>query len=264
MTRAASTVTDDECGCSESGTMGRVPPGPCSPHWRSCSPTGCSSRDHRRPTRWSRFTADPDLVPPVALLAYRQDNPAASAFWPFAVFSPEWQAMSWAARRDVPVAFMDLPAAILLADGKATPGTEPAEEDEPGAARRPERAGRPAARAYRSDRRAGPGRRVRRSGALVGGRHREPAGRASSDSPFEAVTEAMTAVRADRPETDGQTLRREAHMRKVLRAQLKSGPERVAVVCGAWHAPALAGTLPGKPPTTTATTRCCADYPPPR
>lgn len=33
------------------------------------------------------FAADPDLVPPVALLAYRQDDPAASAFWPLAVFS---------------------------------------------------------------------------------------------------------------------------------------------------------------------------------
>jgi hypothetical protein len=198
------------------------------------------------------FTADPDLVPPVALLAYRQDNPAASAFWPFAVFSPEWQAMSWAARRDVPVAFMDLPAAMLLADGKATPGTGPDAEDDPGA----EPAGsEPAARpGVRTDpiavlaRAAGYDDPERWWEDVIEGRRDE----GSSDSPFEAVTEAMTAVRADRPETDGQTLRREAHMRKVLRAQLKSGPERVAVVCGAWHAPALAGTLPGKPPTTTS------------
>ena len=39
-------------------------------------------------------------------------------------------------------------------------------------------------------------------------------------------------------------------MRQMLRAALKAGPERIAVVCGAWHAPALAGTLPtGRPPT---------------
>ena len=33
-------------------------------------------------------------------------------------------------------------------------------------------------------------------------------------------------------------------MRQTIRAALKRGRERVAVVCGAWHAPALAGTLP--------------------
>src|SRR5687768_12126993 len=31
--------------------------------------------------------------PPVALLAYAPDEPTVSAFWPFAVFSPEWQAL---------------------------------------------------------------------------------------------------------------------------------------------------------------------------
>src|SRR5690606_35904946 len=29
------------------------------------------------------------------------------------------------------------------------------------------------------------------------------------------------------------------HMRKVIRATLKNGHERIAVICGAWHAPAL-------------------------
>jgi hypothetical protein len=38
--------------------------------------------------------------------------------------------------------------------------------------------------------------------------------------------------------------RREAHMRQVLRAALKEASGPVAVICGAWHAPALAGPLP--------------------
>jgi hypothetical protein len=38
--------------------------------------------------------------------------------------------------------------------------------------------------------------------------------------------------------------RREAYMRQVLRAALKETDGVVAVVCGAWHAPALAGKLP--------------------
>ncbi len=171
------------------------------------------------------FATDPDLVPPVALLAYRNDDPAASAFWPFAVFSPEWQAMSWAARRGVPVSFMDLPAAVLL--GGQTP-------DPHAVADAPTVRTDPIAVLARVAGHDDPERwwedviETRRDG-----------------DPFDAVTEAMTAVRADRPETDRRTLQREAHMRKILRARLKAGSRRIAVVCGAWHAPALVGKLPG-------------------
>ena len=62
------------------------------------------------------------MRPPVALLAYAVDNPAHSAFWPFAVFSPEWQALTWALANGVEVRFCDLPAAIVLAPAKALAG----------------------------------------------------------------------------------------------------------------------------------------------
>ena len=170
------------------------------------------------------LVADPDLIPPVALLAYRNDNPAAAAFWPFAVFSPEWQALTWSVRHRVGVAFMDLPAAVLLADRTET---VPARAESPSVRTDPiavlaEVAGYDDAERWWEDvieaRRAG--------------------------DPFDAVTEAMTAVRVDRPETDHRTLQREAHMRRTLRAAQKAGAERIAVVCGAWHAPALTGRLP--------------------
>ena len=61
------------------------------------------------------LAADPDMVPPVALLAYAPDAPRVSAFWPYAVFSPEWQALAWAAAHRVPARFCDLPAATVLA-----------------------------------------------------------------------------------------------------------------------------------------------------
>jgi len=207
------------------------------------------------------FASDPDLVPPVALLAYRNDDPSSAAFWPFAVFSPEWQAIRWAARRGVPVSFMDLPAAVLLgaatAPDAAGKGPDRDEPDGVGPAPRAiemtEDTAVPVA-TVRTDpiavlaRTAGYDDPERWWEDVIESRRDE----SSSDSPFDAVTEAMSAVRADRPETDAQTLRREAHMRKVLRARLKAGAERVAVVCGAWHAPALAGTLPGKAATATA------------
>ncbi|MEU4316571.1 DUF5682 family protein, partial [Nocardia sp. NPDC024068] len=42
---------------------------------------------------------------------------------------------------------------------------------------------------------------------------------------------------------DRHTLIREAYMRQVLRKARRDGARRIAVVCGAWHAPALCGPL---------------------
>ena len=36
--------------------------------------------------------ADPDMATPVALLIYAEDNPANASFFPFAEYSPEYQA----------------------------------------------------------------------------------------------------------------------------------------------------------------------------
>jgi hypothetical protein len=55
---------------------------------------------------------------------------------------------------------------------------------------------------------------------------------------FEAIAEAMTAIRESSPE-DPEDLVREAYMRTVLR-EVRRTHENVAVVCGAWHVPALA------------------------
>jgi hypothetical protein len=57
----------------------------------------------------------PDMTPPVALLAYVPDTPSRAAFWPFAVFSPEWQALRYALEHEITVGFCDLPAANALA-----------------------------------------------------------------------------------------------------------------------------------------------------
>ena len=211
------------------------------------------------------LAGDPDLVPPVALLVYRNDRPAAAAFWPFAVFSPEWQALTWGARRGVPVTLMDLPAAVMLA------GNEPAENE---SARAPapvrtdpiavlaEVAGYDDPERWWEDVVESRGHRapadsgtdpdpVQHPGQDTAG---SPVLGASDDSSgfdaFEAITEAMTAVRDDQPETDPRTLQREAYMRRSLRAAIKTGAQRIAVVCGAWHAPALTG----RPPSASSDT----------
>ncbi|WP_353944256.1 DUF5682 family protein [Streptomyces sp. HUAS MG91] len=169
------------------------------------------------------LAAEPDMRPPVALLAHVVDEPGKSAFWPFAEFSPEWVAIRWALEHGAPVRFIDLPAAhsLALRDGE-TPDDE--ERDEDSVRLDPlgvlaETAGYDDAERWWED--------------VV--EHRE-------GDAFAALGEAMGALRESYG--DGghrRDLVREAHMRLQIRAarrEFGSGHE-VAVVCGAWHVPAL-------------------------
>jgi hypothetical protein len=56
---------------------------------------------------------------------------------------------------------------------------------------------------------------------------------------FAALLEAMTALREGEPPPEQREALREAWMRKTIRAARHEGFTRIAVVCGAWHAPAL-------------------------
>jgi len=56
-----------------------------------------------------------ELTPPVAVLAHAPDQSGLAAFWPYAEFSPEWQALVYAVRAGRPARFIDLPAAATLA-----------------------------------------------------------------------------------------------------------------------------------------------------
>jgi hypothetical protein len=72
---------------------------------------------------------------------------------------------------------------------------------------------------------------------------------AGGKNAFEVIAEAKRELRTNGPTSKNAEERqweerREAHMRQVLRQALKGGAQRVAVVCGAWHAPALATPLP--------------------
>ena len=58
---------------------------------------------------------NPQMVPPVALLAYQPDEPQRAVFYPFAEFSPEWQAMRYAVQNGVPLRFFDLPLVYSMA-----------------------------------------------------------------------------------------------------------------------------------------------------
>ncbi|GHG01637.1 hypothetical protein GCM10017783_12350 [Deinococcus piscis] len=188
------------------------------------------------------FLAHQGTVPPVAVLAHVHLSPEQSVFYPLAGFSPEWVAIRWALERGVPVGFMDLPAAVTLAqepsplasqgplpevEGQA-PAEPPATDAE--AAPNPVRADPLALLAQA----AGYSDFERWWDALVESR---------GEGIFGAVNEVMAALREeDEGHTSERDLLREAQMREIIRAALKRVGQTggdVAVVCGAWHAPAL-------------------------
>src|SRR5262245_19659262 len=55
------------------------------------------------------FAGHSVMSPPVALLVYEPDAPTSAVYYPFAEFSPEWQAIRWALTKSVPARFIDLP-----------------------------------------------------------------------------------------------------------------------------------------------------------
>lgn len=194
------------------------------------------------------------LDPPVALLVYVRDNPRRAAFYPFAVFSPEWQAVRYALTAGVEVRFMDLPqwhqlaeeeASSLVEDGAAEAMTKTESGEEKPSDETPTRGvllqrdplGQLAAAAGYTD-------VDRWWDALVESR------REASSEVFAAVADAMATLREGLEGSQASRERqREAHMRKTIRTALKAGHEKVAVVCGAWHAPVL---VPGHWPAVEA------------
>jgi hypothetical protein len=220
-----------------------------------------------------RWVGDSGLEPPVALLGYAADDPRRAAFWPFAVFSPEWQAIRWAVANDVRVRFFDLPYAYRFTSTRASrpagpagdtpPASEPARADAGPEPAGPEPAG-PEPGGPEAGSEPGPV-----PDGLDGGEPAQPlrpvdpigelAAAAGYDDPerwwedvvehrgmpaFEAIAEAMTAIRESSPE-DPEDLVREAYMRTVLRDERRKH-DNIAVVCGAWHVPALARKVPVK------------------
>ena len=205
----------------------------------------------------------PELVPPVALLVYNPKQQGQASFLPFAEFSPEWQAVQWCARNGAHVRCMDLPMSLRFGMRDAVEMLPPTVASPPGplSFREGESADsvQPASGSPLSEGEGGRGGEAHAEGGPV--LETDPvayiarlAGYTDSEQwwethlehapgnadTFAVVLEMMTALREElrRAETE-ETLLREAFMRETLRATLAQGYPRVAVVCGAWHAPVL-------------------------
>lgn len=177
------------------------------------------------------YAEDDHLEPPVALLIYKPNDLRRASYFPFANYSPEWQAIRYGLKEDVEIRFIDLPMALQftledeaaeirqtsLADALQDESQKPIINDPLGYV-----------------------------ASIAGYKDSErwwdtvfETNQGTKDT-FEAVNELITTLRKELGRQESpQTLLREAFMRKMIRQARKNGFERIAVVCGAWHMPVL-------------------------
>lgn len=170
------------------------------------------------------FIGTDALSPPVALFVFDPKDYRQGSYYPFAKFSPEWQALVYAHKYNTPAAFIDLPVSIFRewTEQASRRLAIPAPEDLPLGSRDPL------------------GEFARLDGYEDGEAwwdlrfERKP-----GKEVFEQIAELMRSLRTDLPGSplDINTIR-EAWMRERIRKNLKKY-QNIAVVCGAMHVPAL-------------------------
>ncbi|MFK7921293.1 MAG: DUF5682 family protein [Bacteroidia bacterium] len=171
------------------------------------------------------YLDDSSLQAPVAMLVYDPKAPNQASFYPFAEFSPEWIAMHYARQNGIPFRFNDLSLGNQWSES-SVPRREQQSLNPLGLIA--EAAGFPNGESWWDA-------KVENLG--------------DSEDHFEAILNLMGEARklATRNQAPNiPNLRREAMMRKYIRAAIKEGFERIAVVCGAFHAPVLEKLPPAK------------------
>jgi len=184
------------------------------------------------------LAAELGMVPPVAILVYDPETPSDGAYYPFAEFSPEWQAIRWGFANKAEVRFIDLPQSLRPPIAAAARAEDNREQPDPAAT--PEEISH-------AEQRLDPLEALARAAGFPDGEAwwgRLIEERRGDEHPldvFGAIGEAMTSARSAFGPTprDAEEPAREAHMRKSIRAAIKDGYERIVVICGAWHVPVL-------------------------
>lgn len=201
-----------------------------------------------------------ETKPPIAILAYTDSLPVRTLVYPFARYSPEYQAVRWAKERNARAEFFDLPSDVFL-------GLQDAEWDRLEAARRAATAARevaaetagcapPVAVEDIGISEPTPRRSLYQQFAEQAGerdfetyweRHFEHNLAAASyhGSVFE-FGRAVRELEDDIPLRRAENLVREAYMRRRIQETIAAGtkPERIVAVVGAFHATALGDDLP--------------------
>jgi hypothetical protein len=171
---------------------------------------------------------DKQLKPPVAVLIYNTKDLKKAVYYPFAEFSPEWQAMKYALGQDINLSFIDLPQKYqLITQEKSEPKQEESKEETVKI-------------------KADPLNKIAQlTGDGDGERwwHRVIEENQSGEDVFAEVANLLKDLRQDLdlPQSPREE-RREAYMRQEIREAKIKGYSKIAVICGAWHVSALQKT----------------------
>ncbi|WP_136606036.1 DUF5682 family protein [Paenibacillus dokdonensis] len=201
--------------------------------------------------------------PPVAILAFTEELPVRTVLWPFAAYSPEYQAMLWARRNGAHCAFIDLPSssAVCLQDVRGEHGENhsgPDEAEESGGQQALE------SNIHRSEQRAESDRSEKTGdSSSIYSRIAEISGEVDYDTYWErsfehnlspdAYRQAILAYSGQMRELTEEQERkdqrleyaynavREAYMCRQIADAIAAGhkPDKIVVICGAYHASAL-------------------------
>lgn len=168
----------------------------------------------------------PETKPPIAILAYTKEAPVRTILYPFAEYSPEYQAISWCREQGTECRFIDLPSDVFLALPSGRRDGSEGEEERMSAYELLDRqTGEDGHETFweRVMEHAQDAEGYCRGAALFGSGLRD--------------MDQETEQKADWPET----LVREAFMRLQIQTALEEGfaPEEIVVVTGAYHVPGL-------------------------
>lgn len=188
--------------------------------------------------------------PPIAILAFTEEIPVRTALWPLAVYSPEYQAMCWAEKQGAYTAFIDLPSSVIVAlQDIRTQSRVAAKQNEI------------SEEAYAKEQVPEEASFYESVAELAGETDYEMYWERSFEHNMnrgayqKAILSFSTQMRQISEEQESEyniteyahNTIREAYMRRQIQDTIAAGhqPEKIVVVCGAYHADALADLAAG-------------------
>lgn len=188
-----------------------------------------------------KWVSEKDMKPPVAMLAYVPDNPQQAVFYPFAAYSPEWNAIKYAQNKNIPIRFMDMPLANKF--GLENKNIEQSADENNESKKEIE---------VINNLIKIKGNPISYLAEIAGYYDAEEWWEQQFElahqplEVFDAIANSMTALREQLEiDTELEEKIREAYMRRAIRTAQREMYSTIAVICGAWHVPALQ-TMPSQ------------------
>lgn len=219
-----------------------------------------------------KWLCHPHTQFPAAILAYTQTPPVRTILYPFAIYSPEIQAILWAHEHKVECRFMDLPSGVFLAlEKEEAAGEAEAEEKRSAGENEAVSEGGEAAGEAQAEGKGdtdgaktgpsgneGEGRgetteSVYRRLEIFTGEEHDTFWERNFEQTGERYQEAantfgrlLREASADNARSTAETLVREAYMKRVILQAVESGipAEKIFCVCGAFHVAGLEENQP--------------------